>query len=56
MTHQQPSPRDYRTVNCHGESFDRGETFSELTLPGLQVIEEIRLCSGRMRWHKMAMR
>jgi aryl-alcohol dehydrogenase-like predicted oxidoreductase len=37
------SPDDHRSFNRHGESFDRGETFSGLDLDiGLKAVEELR--------------
>jgi aryl-alcohol dehydrogenase-like predicted oxidoreductase len=44
MTAQtQFSQNDHRQFNRHGESFDRGETFSGVDYPtGLQAVEELR--------------
>jgi aryl-alcohol dehydrogenase-like predicted oxidoreductase len=52
-------PDDHRTFNRHGESFDRGETFSGIDyLTGLETVEEIRklippgisMAQYAMRW------
>jgi aryl-alcohol dehydrogenase-like predicted oxidoreductase len=37
------SPEDHRSFNRHGESFDRGETFSGIDYEeGLEFVEELR--------------
>ena len=64
MTHaSQFSSEDHRAYNRHGESFDRGETFSgvDFTL-GLQTVEELRpvvpegwtMAEFALRWILMA--
>jgi len=49
---------DHRRFNRHGESFDRGETFSGLDYEtGLQAVEELRpLVPGGMSMTQMALR
>ncbi len=53
------APDDHRQFNRHGESFDRGETFSGVDLEtGLEVVEELRpfvpvgwtMAQFAMRW------
>ncbi len=52
------SPDDHRTFNRHGESFDRGETFSGIDFEaGLQAVEALRpLVPRGMTLAQMALR
>lgn len=49
---------DHRAFNRHGESFDRGETFSGVDYQvGLQVVEELRaICPAGMSMTQFALR
>jgi aryl-alcohol dehydrogenase-like predicted oxidoreductase len=52
------APNDHRTYNRHGESFDRGETFSGVDYQsGLQAVEELRaICPPGMSMPQFALR
>jgi aryl-alcohol dehydrogenase-like predicted oxidoreductase len=51
-------PDDHRTYNRHGESFDRGETFSGVDYKvGLQAVEELKtICPAGMSMAQFALR